>query len=311
MLMAAIRLIGAVPIVVICLYRLVMLALNARSWQLLLPEAERPRFSTLLRLRWIGESVNNLLPVAQVGGDAARAWLVSARGVPRSQAVASAIVDLGMGIMTQAVFGIVAFAALAQIHLLNRAPPGLSPGIVLGLAMMGLTALTVFVLLRFGATRVVARLFTGKRARHHWVKLADGLNHLDDAVRALLARERVLASSFGWHLLAWLSQVGETWFLLATFGHPVSLRAALAIEGVTAAVRGASFFVPGSLGVQEVAIVSTARLAAGVNVETALALGLAKRARELLVGIPGLIAWALEKPWWWKRARGKGRGSDE
>jgi putative membrane protein len=309
MLAAAIRQLGLFPIIAISIYRAVMLALNTRAWQILLPKGGRPQFSTLLRLRWIGESVNNLLPVAQLGGDVARAWLVTGRGVPRADAVASMIVDLGLAILSQVVFGIVAAAALAQIQLLHRAPPGVaSPGIVLGLAMMGLTALTVFVLLRFGAARVVARLFERTRARRHWAKLTDGLNNLDQAVRGLLRHERALVSSFGWHLLAWLSQVGETWFLLASFGHPVSLRAALAIEGVTAAVRGAAFFVPGSVGVQELTIVSTARLAAGVPVETALAVALAKRARELIVGVPGVLSWAFEKPWKWKSQQSKGEG---
>jgi hypothetical protein len=54
--------------------------------------------------------------------------------------------------------------------------------------------------------------------------------------------------------------------------------------------RGAAFFVPSGLGVQDVTIVSMSRLV-GVDMETAVALGIAKRARELLVGAPGLVAW--------------------
>ena len=105
MILSALRLLGFVPIAAICIYRVVTLALNTRSWQMLLPRDGRPRFGTLLSLRWIGESVNNLLPVAQVGGDLARASLVTARGVPRAEAGATMMADFAIGAITQMIFG--------------------------------------------------------------------------------------------------------------------------------------------------------------------------------------------------------------
>ena len=56
--------------------------------------------------------------------------------------------------------------------------------------------------------------------------------------------------------------------------------------------RGA-FAVPGALGVQEGGYVMLGRVV-GLGPETALALSLAKRVRELVLGVPGLIAWQLD-----------------
>jgi putative membrane protein len=294
MLMAAFRDLGVIPIAVICIYRLVTLALNARSWQLLLPPSERPGFPTLLRLRWIGESVNGLLPVAQVGGDVARASLVAARGVPRAQAAASMMADLWTGIITQVVFGIGGAIALMRVQRQGGAIWGKTTEILAGLALSTLPMVVLFSLYRFGAGRFMGRLAQKSQARGRLLRLAGGLGRLDQAMTSLLARERALASAFAWHLVGWVSQVGETWILLALMNASVSFGAALAIESMATAARGAAFFVPSGLGVQEVTIVSMSRLV-GIPMEAAIALGIAKRARELLLGIPGLVAWVFDR----------------
>jgi hypothetical protein len=58
-------------------------------------------------------------------------------------------------------------------------------------------------------------------------------------------------------------------------------------------VRAGAFAVPGALGVQEGGYVMLGRVV-GIGPEIALALSLAKRVRELVLGIPGLIAWQLD-----------------
>jgi putative membrane protein len=304
MLMGAFQMLGVLPIGGICIYRLLTLALNARSWQVLLPTAGRPAFPTLFRLRWIGESVNSLLPVAQVGGDLARASLVAARGVPRADAAASMMADLGTGIVSQMVFGAAGAVALARLLPANQEHPVWVKAVA-GLAILTLSVIALSVLLHLGAARVAARVLASSRMRQHWGKLAGGLTRFDQSMAALLARERVLAEAFTWHLVGWISQVGETWLLLALFGSPPSLSAAFAIESMTTAARGAAFFVPSGIGVQELTIFSMARLV-GVDMEVALALGIAKRARELVMGVPGLAAWMVDQRWWRKWRRNDG-----
>lgn len=287
MLMQALRDLGLVPIMAICVYRVVTLVLNARAWQLLLPPASPARLPTLLRLRWIGESVNGLLPVAQVGGDVARASLVSARGVPGADAAATMIADLSAGIITQVIFALGGAMVFADLHV--AASTSSQTLVTLGIAVVPLLAIVVLHL--FG--RRVASFMAGRSStRGRLAKLAGGLARLDEALTALLARDRAMAASLVWHLVAWISQVGETWLLLWLVGAPISLAAAFAIESMATAARGGAFFIPGGMGVQEMAVVSTAR-SLGVDLDIALALGIAKRAREILVGAPGLVAWGL------------------
>ena len=295
--MHAIQLLGLIPIVSICVYRLVTLALNALSWQVVLPAEGRPGFPTLLRLRWIGESVNTLLPVASVGGDVARASLVASHGVPRAEAAASMMADLVTGIVTQMLFGLSGALALAQLLPPDQVGHRVLVKVVAGLTIATVTVMALSILFHVGAARLAARFLAGSGVHESWGKLAGGLKRLDQALAALLARDRAIAACFLWHVAGWVSQVGETWMLLTLFGARVTLPIAFVVESMTSAARGAAFFVPSGVGVQEMTLLSMAKLT-GIDMELALALGIAKRARELVLGVPGLLAWVVDKKWW-------------
>src|SRR6185436_13177954 len=98
---------SALPVACASLYHLVPLTLYAESWRALLPREPRRPFWQLLRLRWMGESINALLPVAQVGGDLVRARRLVRVGVPAPDASASMIGDFTTGFASQLVFTLV------------------------------------------------------------------------------------------------------------------------------------------------------------------------------------------------------------
>ena len=67
---------------------------------------------------------------------------------------------------------------------------------------------------------------------------------------------------------------------------------ALLLESLSLAARSAAFPIPSGWGAQEAALIAVAAVT-GLPAETALALGLVKRAREFAIGLPGLAAWAI------------------
>jgi uncharacterized membrane protein YbhN (UPF0104 family) len=75
-------------------------------------------------------------------------------------------------------------------------------------------------------------------------------------------------------------------------GDPIGIGEALVIESLMHAVRGAAFAVPGALGAQEGALVLLCA-AFGIPPEEAIALSLVKRAADLALGAPGLVAWQM------------------
>lgn len=279
---------GGVPLLSASAYRVVTLVLNTRSWQLLLPPGERPPFLTLLRLRWIGEAINTLLPVAQVGGDLVRARLLTRPGLSGATATTGMLGDLMVGVLSQWLFTLMGVAALAAGAGLGP----LSPAIATGLALLAATAVGLGAIIRLGQRPGFAAGWLGRWLAARWRGVPEATVAFEVAMAALLRRRRELAAALSWHLAGWLSQVGETSLVLLMLGNPVSWRSALIIESLAATARGAAFFVPGGLGVQEAAVVALG-LHLGVPLDTAVTLGVVKRLREVVVGGPALLVWML------------------
>ncbi len=91
-------------------------------------------------------------------------------------------------------------------------------------------------------------------------------------------------------MMGWIVGSGEIWIILIVLGHPVSLADAVAIEALAQAVSSAGFIVPGALGIQEAGFMLFGS-AFGLSADTALAMALARRVRDLLIFAPALLAW--------------------
>src|SRR5262245_35978982 len=103
-------------LVPITAYHIVPMFFSALSWRELLPVASRPDLFSITWIRWIRESINSLLPVANIGGDIASARLAHLRGVPGPQAAASMVVDTTVGVITQMDFVIAGVVLLVFRH---------------------------------------------------------------------------------------------------------------------------------------------------------------------------------------------------
>jgi hypothetical protein len=77
--------------------------------------------------------------------------------------------------------------------------------------------------------------------------------------------------------------------VLGCMGQPVTVGEALVIESLVQAVRGAAFAIPNALGAQEAGLILLCGIF-GIPPDQALALSLIKRAADLVLGVPGLVA---------------------
>ena len=91
-------------------------------------------------------------------------------------------------------------------------------------------------------------------------------------------------------MAAWVVGAGEVWLALWLLGEPVPVLDAVAFEAIGQTARALGFAVPAGLGVQEGGYVLAGR-ALGISGEAALTVSLVRRGRELLLGVPGLVAW--------------------
>jgi uncharacterized membrane protein YbhN (UPF0104 family) len=140
----------------------------------------------------------------------------------------------------------------------------------------------------FGWLQGIAVRVLGDRERLRGLALRSA--QLDIEIQALCREPARLGSALAWQFAGLVAGCIETWLALRWLGHSVGIAAAIAIESLTQAARQFIFIVPGGLGVQEASLIGLGELL-GVGSGMALALSLVKRARELIFGVPALLAW--------------------
>jgi putative membrane protein len=270
----------------IAAYHSIPIFLDALAWWVLFPKTERPPLLRLFWMRWIGESISTLVPSAAVGGDIVRARLAAIRGSPPAMAAATVIVDLTLGIFVQAGFTVaglfVLVHATGQTHFVR---PTLFGTLIALLAFGGF-----FLAQRSGMFGFLGRIVARLAKSSNWQSLVESGETLDQTVRKLYRRTRDLFACCAWTVISLLVASGEIWIALLAMDLTPSFTNAFILQSTAFTIRSAAFAVPGGLGVQEGGYVFVGSLL-GIPGESAFALSLIARMRELGVGIPGLIAW--------------------
>jgi hypothetical protein len=90
----------------------------------------------------------------------------------------------------------------------------------------------------------------------------------------------------------WFFGTLEAWVTFRLMGIHVSMVEALAIDALGTSFRTLGFMVPAAAGVQEAGYVLVG-LAFGLPPAQGIAFSLARRARDLVIGVPGLGVWQL------------------
>lgn len=275
-------------LLVVAAYHLVPLCFDSAAIKVLLPR--RHGFLSVMRARWINESVNGLLPVAQMGGPLVMVRRLTQDGGRADQNGAAVTVSTTQQMLTQAVFAFIGIVLLST----HSGDPHLVWWLLLGSALFAANATWFYYLQRRGLFARLARMLNKVSSGRDWLNLTGGAKALDAAVREIYDTPGALRWCFLLNLTGWLVGTGEVWLAMYFLGHPIDLLNALYLESLGQAIRGIAFLIPGALGVQEGGYVLLGALI-GVPADTALALSLTKRARELLLGLPGLLDWQIHE----------------
>ncbi|CAO4171015.1 lysylphosphatidylglycerol synthase domain-containing protein [Methylorubrum aminovorans] len=309
---AAFGRIGAAGLAAIVGVRIVIVLLCGLAWASVLaglPPSGRSRTGApaeppvetgaFVILRFVREGVNVLLPVASVGGEVVGGRLLTFWGVAGSLAAASLLADMLIQVATQ-----VAFTGLGAA-LLWRLPGEAAAALAWWTTQAAVVAVAAvaafFALQTLGVARGLERRLAGlgRRFLHSAAPEgakpegdAAGILSVQEALDAVWARDRRgrIAQSVALHAVAWGLGAAEIWIVLACIGVEVSLTEVLVLESLSQAIKSAAFAVPSGLGVQEGGFVVVGALF-GLDAGTAIALSLAKRVPDVVLGLPSLIVW--------------------
>jgi putative membrane protein len=287
--LSALIAIGWLGFVVFVGYGLIVYLVLGGAWWSVAPGQSLGRIRTFIWGRMVRESAADVLPLSTLGGVVIGARALAVRGVDSTLANASLVVDLVTEMVAQIAFMLLGLGLLvARLAHHGRLNDPLITVVVLGL-LFTVSGAAVFVAAQQKALRLLHRL-----AQKWFPSAADNLSGVSDKVAEIYKTPLRLTAGVVLHSIAWVASAIGSWIALRLMGVHISVMAVIAIESLLSTARSAAFMVPNAVGVQEGGYALIGVLF-GLSPETALALSLLKRARDLAIGVPTLLLWQAQE----------------
>lgn len=262
------------------------------GWQALMPGRTKAGKFFFFYMLWIRVSINNLLPVAKIGGEVVSVRLMMKNNIRKSPAIAATVVETTLSVLAQFAFVLLGVALFVFRVSDQDVTMQLLWGVVITMPLIG----GLLFVQRVGFFGLFDKLFT-LMFRDKWKKFAGSAARLDHAVRVMYRRRGKAFFCFVMQFLSWALCSFEIWLALDFLGHPLSLVECLMIEALIQAAGSAAFVVPGALGVQEAGFLLFGGML-GLSPEVAAALAMIRRCRDLLLYVPGLVVWQIQEGRW-------------
>lgn len=260
----------------------------AISWSLLFLDGSRPAFPVLLRTVWIGTSVEAMVPTASLGGEFAKARLLMRAGLRGNEAASYVVADVTVQALVLAAWAIIGLGILT----FTEADAALKWSAAVGAGGLAIGVIGFLLAQRAGLFGFLAKASVRMLRQARWQGMTDGAATLDATMRAIYARPQRVALAVAVRCLSRSAVLVELWLVARLMGYPIGIAGAGMMMGLIGALRAATVVVPGGWGVQEGGFIVLGGLI-GLPPQVMLAVSLASRAREFLVGIPALVAWQI------------------
>ncbi len=263
--------------------------LDTMTWTLAIP-------SLPLNIKWVhrtfvirlvGEAFNNTIPGGGVAGEPVKASLIkSYYGIGYQEGVTSLILAKTINMISLCLF--LCFGFLMMITS-GKLPLEAKQVSLAGLITVLLATLLLFLVQKIHLTSRMTKFLTQFKIAFSLNKWLSYLKEFDIRLSNFYQKhwERfgiALALALG----NWMLGALEIYYVMKFLGAPVSLSEAYIIEAVAQMVRMGTFFIPMSIGTQEVAFLVIVDLITGSST-VGMALGIIRRLREIIWIAVGLI----------------------
>ena len=246
---------GPVALVVLLIPSTIMYVIEAYGWKVTLgPSAKDIPFWRVLAIKTAGEVVNLTTPAGYIGGEPVKAYLLTKHHVPMVEGVASVVIAKTTKTIAEVLF-ILLGITLAFWRVDNDGSLGQT-------VVMALVSVAV---LFFVTSSLV---FAQRQGFFTW--LLEFSRKIGLTIRFLEAREEKIRSldrmildyyrhnrtavysSTGLFFLSWMAEALEVYVIIWYLGGPSTVLSAISINALSVFIKGGSFFIPGSLGAQDV-----------------------------------------------------------
>ena len=251
-------------------------------------------FGTLFRIRWAGESLNNVVPSAYVGGEAVKVYLLHKRGLPVVDGASSVIIGKTAQVLAEVIFiafGAVAGSSILPVNSSARggmfAITGAAIALIVMLFWLQHRGMFSTLLALTGRLRLRIRALTSR---------AESLRQLDRRIFDFYRNDRQrFLSSVTLYLAGWLGDSLDILLVSYLVGMPLDWSQALAFEAFIGVAKALGIFAPAALGVQESGIIFLFFLF-GLPLSLAAPYAIIRRARDLTFALIGGALLYIEEP---------------
>ena len=296
---------GPVALLVMLIPSVIMYVVEAYGWKVTLgPSAKEIPFWRLLAIRTAGEAVNMTTPAGYVGGEPLKAHLLRKHHVPMEEAFTSVIIAKTTMTIAEVFFILLGIALGVWLLERNESFGQTLPAALLSVGLLAfVTAAFVFVqrqglfiwLLEFVRKIGLKISYLEKRE--------EKLRSLDRAILGFYRHRRpAFCASTGLFFLGWMAEAVEVYVIIWYLGGPAMALTAISIAALSVFIKGTTFFIPGSLGAQDLGNLYLLK-DFGYSDVTGVTFALLRRFRELVWIGTGLLCLAV--------LRGRAAGNQE
>ena len=286
---------GPVSLLVMLIPSAIMYAVEAYGWKVTLgPSAKDIPFWRVFAIKTAGEMVNMTTPAGYLGGEPLKAYLLTKYHVPSVEGFASVVIAKTTKTIAEVLF-ILLGVVLTFWTLNDDGSSGqkvLAAWLSVGLLLFG-TAAFVFVQ-RLGLFTGVLEFLRkiGLKIRYLEAR-EEKLRSLDRMILEFYRHNRpAVYSSTGLFFLGWMAEAVEVYLFIWYLGGPALPLSAISIAALSVFIKGTTFFIPGSLGAQDVGNLFLLK-DFGYSDVTGVTFALLRRFRELVwIGL-GLLCLAM------------------
>lgn len=256
---------------------------NTIAWSFAFPpDAFKPRLLTLFAAKLAGEAVNQLTPLANMGGEPVKAYLLTHR-TPGPRGMASVVVDKTAQLVVGLTFTILGLGLLFYYHGVSELIPLEYRAVFTSLLVASPVALWLFYKRQDRLFTTLLRFLRSAGIRTDLIERNMGRAARIDTNIGSFYREhrtRFLQALF-FQSIGWFMGTCETYVILSALDAGVGFWFCFLLNALGAVINGLFFFMPSNIGVMEGSLVFLFS-SLGLNPALGLSLGLTRRLRRVV-----------------------------
>ena len=240
-------------------------------------------------ITWIAQASGKFFPTGNITGEFVRIFLATKKGQTASEASSTVLADIivaTFSLFLIAVFSLLYILSIDLRFIFHKN----NVFLIFSLLLILLACFIFFWIIRKRILRFLIKKKISRFKIRLRVETVLSLVRLDYLLYRLSFKKRRLGLAILYRLFGWMAGAFEIFVFLWIIGVQVNFLDVILIESFSGIIRSIAFFIPAGLGVQELAFVMIGEFV-GLSGTVSFSVAVGRRLRELMVGLPAIIAW--------------------